>query len=200
MGERWRKHRDLYKGCLLSCAVLLLGGSLALGGFVLADAIVVLGGDGPGFPRVRQAIALFNADYAPTVVFSGGTLEDAGIACSSARLSLEAARKLGLPDGAAVIVEGAQSTYDEAVNIRRLARQRSWRSIIIVTDLFHTRRAVRTFRSLLPNTTIYVSAASDPRYDPGHWWQSEHSLVVVFSEVIKLAFYWAKYGIAPFSL
>jgi hypothetical protein len=68
---------------------------------------------------------------------------------------------------------------------------------ILVTDLFHTRRAARTFRTLLPDTAIYVNAAPDPRYHAGRWWQNEEGLVAVVNEVIKLAFYWAKYGITP---
>jgi uncharacterized SAM-binding protein YcdF (DUF218 family) len=189
----------------------LLAGLLALGIFTItvghfltavdafsqADAIVVLGGDGGNFFRVQHAVELFNEGYAPVVVFSGGTLKDAGIACSSAQLSLEAAQELGLPAGAAIIADGAQSTYDEAMNIRRLAQQHRWHSLIVVTDVFHTRRAARTFRTLLPDTTIYPSAAPDPRYDTSRWWQNEHSLVAVFTEIIKLGFYWAKYGITP---
>jgi len=199
------------KGCIFAGAALLLGGLLALGVFTItvghflaagntpsqADAIVILGGDGGDFLRVRQAIDLFNSGYAPTVVFSGGTLTDAGLACSSAQLSLEAAQQLGLPSEAAIIADGAQSTYDEAVNLRRLAQQHNWHSLIIVTDLFHTRRAGRTFRTLLPDTTIYVSAAPDPDYNPSRWWGTEDGLLAVINEVLKLGFYWAKYGIAP---
>lgn len=201
-----------HKGCFLAGAILLLGALLALGVFTVtvghfltavdafsqADAIVILGGDGGDFFRVQQGVALFNEGRAPVVVFSGGiSLKDAGLACSSARLSLEAAQELGLPPGVAIIASGAQSTYDEAVNLGRLAQQHRWHSIIVVTDLFHTRRAARTFRTLLPDTTIYLSAAPDPNIDASRWWQTEEGLVVVFNEVIKLAFYWAKYGIAP---
>ena len=94
----------------------------AVDAFSQADAIVVLGGDSGDFFRVQQGVALFNEGHAPVVVFSGGiSLKDAGIACSSAQLSLEAAQELGLPDGAAIIASGAQSTYDEAVNLSRLA-------------------------------------------------------------------------------
>ena len=199
------------RSCIFAGAVLLLGELLILGALTVtaghflamddslspADAIVVLGGDGPGFPRVQHAVGLFNEGYAPLVVFSGGTLKDAGLACSSAQLSVEAAQQLGLPAKATLIAEGAQSTYDEAVNIRRLVQQHGWHRIIVVTDLFHTRRAGRTFRTLLPDTTLYVSAAPDPRYNANCWWQNEYSLVAVFTEVIKLVFYWAKYGITP---
>jgi len=199
------------KGCLLSGIAFLLGGLLAIGVFTTtvghllaiedafsqADAIVVLGGDGASFFRIQQGVGLFNEGYAPVIVFSGGTLKDAGIACSSAQLSLEAAQELGLPAEATIIADGAQSTYDEAVNLRHLAQQHRWHGIIIVTDLFHTRRAARTFRTLLPDTTIYLSAAPDPNYDASRWWQTEEGLVAVFNEVIKLGFYWAKYRITP---
>ena len=200
------------KGCLLAGIALLLAGLLALGVFTItvghfltavdafsqADAIVVLGGDGGDFFRVQQGVALFNEGHAPLVVFSGGvSLKDAGLACSSAQLSLEAAQELGLSADAAIIADGAQSTYDEAVNMRRLARQQGWRSLIVVTDLFHTRRAARTFRTLLPGTTIYLSADRDPDYDADRWWRTEEGLVAVFNEVLKLGFYWARYGIVP---
>jgi len=200
------------KGCFLSGVALLLGGLLTLGVFTITaghflttvdavsqtDAVVVLGGDGGDFFRVQQGVGLFNEGYAPVVVFSGGTLKDAGIACSSAQLSLEAAQQLGLPADATIIADGAQSTYDEAVNIRRLAQQHGWHSLILVTDLFHTRRAARTFRALLPDTTIYVSPAPDPDYDASRWWRTEEGLIAVFNEVLKLGFYWARYGITPF--
>jgi len=44
---------------------------------------------------------------------------------------------------------------------------------------------------------MHHSAAPDPRYNAGRWWQNEHSLVAVFTEMIKLGFYWVKYDIAP---
>ena len=43
-----------------------------------------------------------------------------------------------------------------------------------------------------------MSAAIDPRFDPGRWWATEQGLVMVFNEVLKLGFYWAHYGISPF--
>ena len=196
------------KGCLLAALLHLLGGLLFVVAFALAagrfleaadpparaDAIVVLGGN---VDRVRRGIALYEGGFAPTVVFSGGQLKDAGLACSSAQLSLEAALELGLPEGAAVIAPEAQSTYEEALNVHKLVRERGWRSLIVVTDPFHTRRAGRTFRALLPGVEVHVSAAPNPDHDPARWWQSERGLLAVINETIKLAYYWLKYGIAP---
>lgn len=191
---------------------LLLAGLLAVGVSVVrmghlltfadapsaADAIVILGGESESYSRTRQAVELFNQGYAPRVVFSGGTMRDFGLACSSAQFSLEAAQELGLPKSSVVISDEAQSTYDEAVNLARLARERGWRSLIVVTDPFHTRRAGRTFRTLMPGVSIYIRAAPDPRFDPGHWWRTEEGLVAAVNEVLKLVFYWVNYGISPF--
>lgn len=207
--------RTSANGCLLNGALILLGelviliilmvvSVVTIGRFLAvdddldrADAIVVLGGNCGEYPRVRHALQLYQGGYAPTVVMSGGTMAGTGIACSSAQISLEAAQSLGLPADAAIVADGAQTTYDEAVNIRRLTQQHGWQSLIIVTSPLHTRRAARTFRTLLPETTIYVSLAPYADRDAGPWWQDEDDLVAVVNEVLKLGFYWVKYGVAP---
>jgi uncharacterized SAM-binding protein YcdF (DUF218 family) len=125
-------------------------------------------------------------------------MQDFGVACSSAQLSVEAAEGLGLPGAAMVVSYEAQSTYDEAVNLSRLAEERGWHSLIVVTTPFHTRRAARTFRCLVPGVSIQASAAPDPRFDPGRWWGTEDGLVTVFNELLKLGFYWVNHGISPF--
>lgn len=189
---------------LLLMALTLAGFTLEIGHILVvndapkqADAILVLGGEGGDFHRTGHAISLFQAGYAPLVVFSGGTMVGAGVACSSAQLSESAAVKMGLPQQAILIADEAQSTYEEALNLRHLVQEHRWQTVIVVTDAFHTRRADRTLRTFSPGTRILVSVAPDPLYDPSHWWQNEFSLVAVFTEVIKLGFYWAKYGIAP---
>ena len=195
----------LYNGSLLLLSAIVVGVCLwAIGPFLIntnspahGDAILVLGGEGSDFPRTQEAIRLYQAGYAPVVIFSGGTMLGAGLACSSTQLSLEAAQQLGFPASAVLLAPEAQSTYDEAVNLRQLSRQHGWRSLILVTDPFHTRRTSRIFHTLLPDVTLYTVPTPNPRYDTVRWWQSEEGLLAVFSEVIKMGFYWAKYGIAP---
>ncbi len=199
------------KRCLVTITVLLLVGAVAGVFFVLsigrfldvsspprrADAIVVLGGEGDQFWRTRHALGLFANSFAPWVVFSGGTLHEAGLACSTAQLSEDTAEQLGLPRDAAIILPESASTRDEAIALGQLAQERGWSSVIVVTDRFHTRRVVRTFQALAPQISAIVSTPVDPRFDPAHWWQSENGLVAVVTEVLKLGFYWTKYGISP---
>lgn len=199
------------KRCLAIVTIVLLVGAVAGAFFVLsigrfldvssppqrADAIVVLGGEGDQFWRTRHALGLFANSLAPWVVFSGGTLHEAGLACSTALLSEEMAEQLGLPHGAAIILPESASTRDEAIVLGQLAQERGWSSLIVVTDRFHTRRVAHTVQALAPQISTIVSAPNDPRFDPVHWWQSEDGLVAVVTEVLKLGFYWAKYGISP---
>jgi len=162
-----------------------------------ADAFVVLGGDGSDFARARYGVRLFHQGCAPTIVLSIGSYRNDGSCYSSAQQSLEVVQRLGLPTDAITIIYGARSTYDEAVQLRELALQHDWHSLIVVTDIFHAHRAGRTFRALLPDVVIHVSAASIPKHDGGRRWRSKDSLVYIFSEVFKLAYYWVRYGIAP---
>lgn len=163
-----------------------------------ADAIVVMGGEGARFTRTQHALDLYESGQSPLVVFSGGTLLNSGLDCSSTEMSLDAAVQLGLPAEAVVISGEAQSTYDEAENVARLAQEYNWQSLILVTDLFHTRRSLQAMRSAMPELAIIASAPDDPRFDTDRWWGNEHGLIFAVNEVIKLGFYWKEYGIRPF--
>ena len=158
-----------------------------------------MGGEGGRYTRTEHAIELYNRRLAPIVVLSGGTLLSAGIACTSTELSVGAAERLGLPAEAVLLAGEAQSTWDEGNNLANLAEERDWYSLILVTDRFHTRRALRTLQSVMPNLSITASAPADSRYEARRWWDNEHSLVFVMNELLKLGFYWKEYGIRPFS-
>lgn len=199
------------KGCLawlgMAAVVVIVAAGLAvvnLGRFLdvsaaaqPADALFVMGGEGQRFMRTQHAIALYEAGVAPQIVMSGGTLLDVGIECTSTELSAETAQMLGLGEEALILAGEAQSTYDEAVNLAALAHEQGWQSIGLVTDRFHTRRSLATMRELMPEVTLYASAPDDPYYDADRWWSTEHGLVFVVNELLKLSFYWAEYGIRP---
>ncbi|RIK46760.1 MAG: hypothetical protein DCC57_15145 [Chloroflexi bacterium] len=202
---------QLCRRLLIAVALALLGGLLAAAlvwfnlGFFLdvsapparADAIIVMGGEGGRFMRSRHAVELYAQGFAPTVVFSGGTLASTGIGCTSTALSLEAATGLGLPAAAVRLAPEAQSTLDEAANLRDLAAAEGWTQLLIVTDRFHTRRARQTLAAYLPGVMLQASAPDDPVYEAAAWWRNERSLVFVVNEALKLGLYWIEYGIRP---
>jgi len=160
-----------------------------------ADAIVVLGGEAYPPNRTIHALNLYKQQRAPVVVFTGGALPGQPPEISSARVALRYALARGLPAEVALVVDTAQSTYDEATLVRDLAAHHGWRSLIIVTDPYHTRRAVRTFRAIIPDVQGTASVApfldtfADPLSRGVRVWR------YATAELIKMSFYRLHYGI-----
>ncbi len=115
-----------------------------------ADAIVVLGAQvrRDGTPsaalhgRAERAIALYHAGYAPWFVPTGG-IGDAGIAEAAVVEALAVAR--GVPIEAIVLEPCATRTVESAERVTKIARERGWHSLIVVSDPFHLQRSAWLF-------------------------------------------------------
>lgn len=139
-----------------------------------ADAVLVLGGGlrpalaprrgvelGEAGDRLLTGIALLRQEKAPLLVVSGGRIAfTAGDSAppetdSAARLAME----LGVPAGRLLRntlgtgPDGARNTGEEARAIAALARQRGWRSLLLVTSATHLPRALASFRQRLSADT-----------------------------------------------
>lgn len=70
------------------------------------------------------------------------------------------------------------TTDEEARAVRALAEARGPRSLIVVTDPFHTRRARLNFRRILAGTAIsvVVRPVQNSPYVSGVWWKSADGL------------------------
>ena len=86
---------------------------------------------------------------------------------------------------------GGTSTFDEAVDTLRLAKERDWRRIIIVTDHFHTRRALYAFEKVFDKSGIevQVGAANNEIFDATNWWTSDIGISSFVLETIKYPIY-----------
>ncbi len=120
--------------------------------FRALDAIVVLGAPlGPGglltpvlAERAAAAAALWRAGGAPLVVTSGGVTP--GAARPEAEVLAEAVRAAGVSE---VLVENrSRTTRENARFTWELLRERDARSVWLVTQPFHGRRAARLFRAV----------------------------------------------------
>ncbi len=153
-----------------------------------ADAIHVLGGDSCDFHRTKHAISLYKAGVADTIVFSsfGKALQDV----------LEASEALGFPHCKRIVIDSCLSTMDEALAVKKL--NKPWKSVILITDIYHTRRAVHTFQKILPDVHVYSSPAFNTTYNEKYWWKTESGLMAVLEETFKIKYYFIKYGVNPF--
>lgn len=114
------------------------------------DAIVVLGAPlGPGdrltpvlAERAAAAAALWRAGGAPRIIATGGPTH--GARRAEADALADALRDAGVPD---VLVERASTTTEENARLTRaLVAPLGVRSVWLVTQPFHGRRAARLFR------------------------------------------------------
>jgi len=125
-----------------------------------------------------------------------GPAEELGSAMSEQEQTRRILLSNGVPDSALLALgTNVASTFDESMAVRDWARQTGASSIVVTTDLFHTRRARWIFRHELRDTPIKISmVAVDPiRFKMTNWWQHEDGLVFFQNEIIKSIYYRLKY-------
>ena len=143
--------------------------------FNKSDVIMVLSGDNFYADRATRAAELFREGKAPLVVASGRRLRpNAGIA----ELMEHDLIERGVPKDKIVrFAHDADSTLEEAEELARLAKVRKWRSAIVVTSNYHTRRARYIFRRVFPQgIDPRVASARDGDFDPQRWWEKRKSI------------------------
>jgi uncharacterized SAM-binding protein YcdF (DUF218 family) len=152
-----------------------------------ADAIVVLGG---GSLRTLLGITLYKQKVAPELWNTG----DVPGSASPAELIIQQ----GVPAEVTHILPST-STWEDAQAIADLARRRKVQSIVVVTDWYHSRRALCSIRHHLAGSGIKISYDFPPSesYRPDNWWQSQSGRNQVLSELGKIMSYWLRYGLNP---
>ncbi len=158
-----------------------------------ADVIHVIAGDDY---RTDYAFQLYQQGYGKTVFFTGGWcdihLYEHGM---HAR---EKALVQGLPlDSIASDDSAVMSTYMEAEGLKEwIARNASpVRSIIVVSDPFHMRRARWTYQKVFGNQVQIQMAPVPFELTPyqSAWWKDVNSRKYVEEEYLKYVFYLFRY-------
>jgi uncharacterized SAM-binding protein YcdF (DUF218 family) len=137
-----------------------------------ADAVMVLGGGlRPALPprrgvevaeagdRLLTGVDLLRQGQAPWLVVSGGVVSftAADPAPSEASSAARLAVALGVAKERIVPSGEARNTAEEAAALQRIARQRGWRSVLLVTSATHLPRAAATFRQRTDLTIVPVA-------------------------------------------
>ncbi len=111
-----------------------------------ADVIIVLGSQvrADGEPsnslrsRTLRGVQLYQEGYAPRLFLTGGV---GRFPPAEAQVMRRLALGAGVPDSALVLDETATSTQESIEMAARLARERGWRTALIVSDPFHIYRS-----------------------------------------------------------
>src|SRR5215467_15489961 len=150
-----------------------------------SDAIIVLSDDNFYADRATRAAELFRQNLAAVVVASGIRLRPyAGIS----ELMTHDLVERGVPKERIVpFPQDADNTREEALALKTLVTQKGWKSVVIVTSNYHTRRARYTFRKVFPpDIKIAMASARDADFDPSNWYEHRRARQRFEHEVLGL--------------
>lgn len=152
------------------------------------DAIVVLGGSSG---RLLQGIRLYRQELAPELWHTGNVTK---LTQSAVPLAI----RQGVPTESIHLLPST-STWEDGQAIVTLAKQEKVRSILVVTDWYHSRRALCVIQQQLAGSQIrvYYDPPPAPSYGPDDWWQYKQGWCTVFRELAKISSYWWQYGVVP---
>lgn len=184
----------------LVCVVVLL---LYFGGYILvaadplpdhADVAVMLaGGINSEEARIAEAIRLLQEGRVNHVMLSvggafflGEWLPDLLLRYVKKEYGTEVARNVVLCE----LNNSVNSTAVEALTLRRCLEARGWRSVIVITSNYHTRRARLIWRSTLARTEppfmLSVRGVPDGDFEPNGWWRRRRYAKTWLLEFTKL--------------
>jgi len=162
-----------------------------------ADAIAVLAGSATFIERTDRAAKLFAEGRAPRILLTNDGLVG-GWSVREQRNPLfveravEELNRRGVPLEKIEVVPGlVANTYEEIVRLRDYATERGWRSILIVTSAYHSRRVSWIAGHVMGE----VSAGIDPVAPgtqspaPAVWWMYGLGWRMVAGEYAKLVYY-----------
>ena len=165
-----------------------------------ADVILVLAGSSAYVERTHKAVLIYEQGVAQKIVLTDDG-EQAGWSQKEQRNPsyVELAKRelvtRGVPDDAIKILEPkVAGTLDEAKVVYKFALDNCWKSLLIVTSPYHSRRALHTFESIFAtngleaNVGIVVAEKTPQAF---FWWLAWNGWRDVAGEYVKsLVYYW----------
>ncbi len=120
------------------------------------DAAIVLGG---GDDRVESGVEVVLAGAGQRVLYTGA------LSRGQVRALVRQLRARGIRDEQIVVEDRARNTYENAVEAARLAREKGWRSLLLVTSAVHVPRALACFhrQGLVPDVLPVGDVPRPPR-------------------------------------
>lgn len=170
-----------------------------------ADAILVLGGSSVYIERTQKAAILYKKGVAPKIFLTddGGK---AGWSQSEQRnppfvdLARKSLIEQEIPaEAIEILMPQVSGTIDEAEVLQKKAVEENLKSVVIVTSVYHTRRALWVFEKVFiknkTETKIGIETATPGQQTPApsFWWISPRGWSMVAGEYVKTLYYWLYY-------
>jgi uncharacterized SAM-binding protein YcdF (DUF218 family) len=191
----------LRRGILLTIGVAALGLVLGFIWFLArlpnedaafdrkAEGIVALTG---GAARVLDAIELLAAGHGQRLLITG--VNPTTSSGELARLAPHYQRLFGC---CIDLDHSALNTIGNAVETRRWTRARGFRSLLVVTSVYHMPRAIAELAHELPDVTLIAFPVLTEKQRAEPWWSNEATTRLVVSEYLKFVYAVVRMHIVP---
>ncbi len=153
-----------------------------------ADVLVVLAGEET--ERVEYGVKLFKDGWArkDKMLLAGGPLV---WKYTWASLMKEHAMHLGVPKGAILLEDKSRNTEEDARFTKEILNKYRYKSCILVTSPYHSRRATKIFRKIMGDKIMVISAPSEKSwFSFDEWWKRRRDRSMVFNEYSKFVWLW----------
>jgi len=168
-----------------------------------ADAILILSGSSVYLERTQKAALVYRQGIAPKILLT----DDGGLAGWSKTEKrnpkfVEVARNNLIAEGVPaenieILEPQVSGTIYEAEVLRDKLEQTGWKSVLLVTSAYHTRRSLWTFERVLANRAVEIGIVSSPTGEqtppPFIWWLSRKGWNLVAGEYVKSVYYRLNY-------
>ena len=159
-----------------------------------ADAIVVFAGGvgesgeagGGAQERLKTAVDLYHGGYAPAVVFSSGFV----YSFKEAEVMRAFAIDQGVPADRIILELRAANTYENVAYTTEIARQRQWRSLLLVSSPYHMRRALLVWNKVAPEVSVVPSPPEQTQFYEHTRGASLEQIRGLMQEYVAIAVYW----------
>jgi uncharacterized SAM-binding protein YcdF (DUF218 family) len=142
-----------------------------------ADGIVVLTG---GSSRVSDAMELLADGYGKRLLISGVHPTSA-----ASDISRSVTDNQSLMNCCVDLDRSAVNTRSNAAETRRWARERGFKSLIVVTSNYHMPRAIVELSHAMPDITLIPYAVVGDKWRDEPWWTNGATMRLLLSEYVK---------------
>ncbi|MFM8394796.1 MAG: YdcF family protein [Acidobacteriota bacterium] len=149
---------------------------------VAADLIIALGGDRYCL-RERKGTDLYLQGYSRRIIVSGVQYIPGVHTGDWARKYVVS---LGVKEDDVIVLRETWNTREEARRLAKLMRDNGWKSALVVTSPYHSRRALYTLEKAAPElrfTSVPVEAHY-PEWRPEEWWTRRLDAGMTVREVL----------------
>lgn len=152
-----------------------------------SDLVAVLGGG--SIYRVRFGVDLYKHGFAKKIViYRNIKVEYQGRI--KKKYTIVEAKKLGVDTRDLIHDNLSENTFDEAEKLKKIAIRANSKSIIVITDGYHLRRARIIFNKQFAGLDIRIlfHSSGEETFDPNTWWKDNIQVSNLISEYFSIGY------------